>query len=68
MEFAYGLPAWCDERGMPLSWKHFQYGLAYLRRKKVRDELGLHNAVFMANAKDDHRRNWQNEMRMLAGY
>lgn len=68
VEFCQAFPAWVDATGAPLSWKHYNYGLAYLRRKRVMDEISMHNAVFMASAKDDNRRSYQSDMRMLAGY
>lgn len=54
--------------GKPISWRHFQYGLSYLQRLRVRTELSMHNAVVMTKAKDSDRKTYENELRMLAGY
>lgn len=68
-EFADGLPGWLDKRtGMPLSWQHFQYGLAAIRRLTVRKQIALHNAVFMAKSKAEDRKAWMSDLMIAAGY
>jgi hypothetical protein len=62
-----GLPGWVGIDGNPLSWKHYQYGLQFLRRIKAREQLSLHNAVFMAQAKSEDRQSWKSELEIAAG-
>lgn len=67
MEFAELLPAWVGKDGYPLSWKHFQYGLSFIRRSRARNELSLHSAFANAQAKHDDANAYRRELRMLAG-
>lgn len=47
----------------PPSWRHYQYGLAYLGRAATREVLRIHEAVNMTNAKKEQHREWVDEMR-----
>lgn len=54
MQFAAALPAWCGADGLPLSYRHFVYGLAYLGRHTLRDQLAHAQATRLAQLpKDD---------------
>jgi len=68
MEFAAALPAWCNEDGKPLSWRHFQYGMQHVRRSHARRSLQLSGAMSIAHAKQDDLKQWRREMAFEAGY
>lgn len=64
--FCHRLPAWCGPDGLPLSWRHFQYGLAYLGRDHLRWQLGLAQAGRLAQADTEGFRSWTQDLnRML---
>lgn len=61
--FAAQLPAWCDRRGRPLSWRHYVYGAQYLARQRLRGQLTQAEAVRLAGAVQDEYVEWQDDMR-----
>ncbi len=62
--FVAGLPAWLGSDGLPLSWKHFCYGRAYLRRKAARDILDMGAGVRGGMATESSYATWRREMEM----
>ncbi len=64
--FAAGLPGWMGLDGLPLSWKHFCHGMAYLRRKAARDILDLGAGVRGGMATESSYAKWRSEMEMKA--
>ncbi|MCA1789599.1 MAG: hypothetical protein LC667_07020 [Thioalkalivibrio sp.] len=52
LSFARELPALCDSRGVPLSWRHFRYGLEEMERAHSREALRIAGAVGIAMASD----------------
>lgn len=47
-------PAWVGKDGFPLSWQHFQYGLAHIARESLRQQLSRAQSGRMARvAKED---------------
>lgn len=68
LEFASGLPGLLHtegpEQGYPLSWRHYVYGLAYLRRERLREMLRLSEAVRAAGAVKGYEE-WQADLREM---
>lgn len=54
MTFAAEFPAWTGPDGLPLSWRHYVYGVAHLARRHLRATLAIAEGVRMGGAvKDD---------------
>lgn len=51
-----------NDRGEPLSWKHYQYGVAYLQRFRAREKLLVSSAVIAARAGPEHYERWREIM------
>lgn len=66
-EFAEGLPAWVGPDGYPLSWRHFVYGLAYIRRRNARAKIEMASAMRIAKADQQGFEAWRREVSMYAG-
>jgi hypothetical protein len=54
--------------GYPLSWRHFQYGLARLGRSDAQHDIRLANAVTAAHAQKQDAKDWFRKQRMAAGW
>lgn len=54
MEFANAFPAMMQD-GVPLSWRHFVYGLSHLSRAHARESLRLAGSVGALFGKDVDR-------------
>lgn len=69
MHFAYALPAWCGPDGLPLSWRHFVYGLQFIGRQWVREEVRAAQASRMgAQVADEGFRSWRaDQLRFTEG-
>jgi hypothetical protein len=53
---------------MPLSWKHFVYGMAHLNRREARDRLKMANAVRAGMAPESPQRDaWHRVQSKIAG-
>jgi len=65
MHFAAALPAWCGADGLPLSYRHWVYGLAYLGRAALRDELAAARAARMAQQSKDDFGEWVRDVQRL---
>jgi hypothetical protein len=65
MEFARAFPA-LMENGVPLSWRHFVYGMAHLDRAHARESLRLAGAVGSLFGKDGER--WFKSAEAQAGW
>jgi hypothetical protein len=66
--FARELPAWCGPDGLPLSWKHYQYGLRHLRRASARETIRQATAVRAAGADAKDYRDFESAVRADAGW
>lgn len=53
---------------MPLSWLHFIYGLASIRREHHRNILRINEAHRMNKIEDADYRSWRRDQETLAGY
>jgi hypothetical protein len=62
MHFAAALPAWCGSDGLPLSYRHFVYGLAFLGRHQLRDQLAAAQAFRVAQFPADDFVEWQGDL------
>ena len=53
--FSARLPSWVNDQGLPLSYRHFRYGMAWIGRDEVRQVLRDASAARLAQAtKDDY--------------
>lgn len=59
------MPAWCGRDGFPLSWRHYCYGLRYLGRSHIREQLARAGAARMAAAETDDYKAWYHELEMM---
>ncbi len=67
-DFAAKLPALMKD-GVPLSWRHYVYGCAYLGRERAREALRTAGAVGIAQSIDPaERRNWFERQRLTGGW
>jgi hypothetical protein len=66
-EFAAAFPAWIErdgpEKGYPLSWAHYVYGMAHLRRASLREQLRAAEAVRAGNLVTDAWKEWLKDVR-----
>jgi hypothetical protein len=64
-EFAERLPGLLHqsgpERGFPLSWRHYLYGMGYLARAKARHDVQLADAAAIPMLKPQDRMGWYRE-------
>jgi hypothetical protein len=65
--FAQGLPRWCGADGLPLSWRHFHYGLSYLGRAYLREQAQVAGAVRMARGDEERFRDWAADVALFTG-
>lgn len=56
--FCHQLPAWCGPDGFPRSWRLYQYGLAYLGRAHLRQQLAHAEAHRLGGATEDSYTQW----------
>ena len=68
MIFVREVPAWCGVDGLPLSWRHFVFGMGVIQREKARTTLTHHWAVGMTQAERSARESWLSRMRQAAGW
>lgn len=67
-DFAREFPAWMKD-GVPLSWRHFVYGFAFLARARARDAIRSASAgAIVQAAKDSDRRDWWQRQTIVAGW
>jgi hypothetical protein len=61
-EFAAAFPAWIErdgpERGYPLSWVHYVYGMAHLRRAALREQTRMADATRAAGLVKEDFKAW----------
>jgi hypothetical protein len=65
-EFAACLPAWTGGDGLPMSWQHFVYGMAYLGRAANRRLLEVSSATRGGAATEESYASWQNKIELRA--
>ena len=63
--FAQALPSWVGSDGLPLSYRHFRYGMAHLSRDDARQTLRLGIAGRMAGASNQDFRSWRRELKRI---
>lgn len=63
--FADVLPAWVGRDGLPLSWKHWRYGLPYITRRGIRETLETAQAVRAGRATEEWYKEWRKSHRMM---
>lgn len=66
-EFARVMPGWCRD-GVPLSWRHFVYGLAHIYREQARASLRMASASGIVYAAKNAAKDWHERHRALAGW
>lgn len=54
----------CDEYGLPKWYRHYVYGLAWLGREQLRDQLQVAQAGRMARSTKDDYQTWQRDVLM----
>lgn len=62
MHFAAAFPTWTGRDGFPLSWRHFVYGMAYLGRQTLREQLARVESFRLGNAAPDEFRSFQRDV------
>lgn len=65
-EFVRAYPAWVRD-GLPLSWRHFGYGMAHLGRAAAAESLRVAAAVAMSFMPSDEGRAWRAQQKRAAG-
>lgn len=65
MTFAASFPAWCGADGLPLSWRHYVHGLAWIARQFQRDQLAHAEAIRMAGTTKDDYEAWSNDVNRM---
>lgn len=50
----------CDAYGVPRYWRHYVYGLAWLGREHLREQLQTAQALRLANTRDEFV-DWQRD-------
>ncbi len=68
VEFVGGMPGWVGRDGFPLSWQHYHYGLAFLRRNEARKKLVGAEIARAVKTKDEDYQSWRRSNNMLAGF
>jgi hypothetical protein len=53
---------------MPLSWRHYVYGMAQVERSRSAEKLRIADAVSAHKQKQDDFRRWWREHVALSGY
>lgn len=64
--FAHAFPSWCGGDGLPLSYRHYRYGMTHLGRDDARATLRLAIAGRMSQAGKDDFAAWRRHLRRLA--
>ena len=62
MLVASALPAWCGPDGLPLSYRHFVYGLQFVGRTHLRDQLARAQAFRAGQQGNEEFRSWQSDL------
>lgn len=60
--FVSDMPAWTGPDGLPLSWRHFLYGLRVLSRKSARQILDIASGVRGGMAVEDDYAGWRQDL------
>jgi len=60
--FAHALPIWTGKDGLPLSWRHFVYGMRFIDRLSVRSILDMGAASRAGGAIEDDYANWRRSL------
>jgi hypothetical protein len=68
LEFVHYLPAWLGEDKLPLSWRHFKYGLDHIRRLKARNALAAADAARMSQVDMNAWNEWRSTQRSAARF
>jgi hypothetical protein len=66
-EFAQQMPAWTGKDGFPLTYKHFIYGMKWIKRSYARQNLRMLGAVQAHIATKEEYRDYVNEQNANAG-
>ena len=53
---------------MPLSWRHYVYGMRHLERAAARDMLRAHHATAAVQYKEEDRKSFVREHQRIADY
>lgn len=61
--FVEKFPAWVGPDGFPLSYRHFRYGMSYLGRQYLRDQLANAESTRVGGATEDSFLDFQREVR-----
>lgn len=67
MSFAGQFPAWCGADGLPLSWRHYVHGMAWLGRQYQRDQLADAQAIRMAATTKEDFEVWTRDVDRTTG-
>lgn len=58
-------PAWVGPDGFPLSWQHYQYGLAHIAREQLRMSLWTAQAYRMGRVEKEDFEKYQQDVTMV---
>ena len=66
--FAHYLTKWTNERGVPLSWRHYAVGMGWIGRHVAREQLRAFSPVRMAQVEIEQqdRERWLNRVNASA--
>lgn len=65
-EFAAALPAWTGSDGLPMSWRHFIYGMGHLSRSHHRSILSGAAATRGGMATEESYAGWRSTLEQRA--
>ena len=60
--FTARLPCWVGRDGLPLSFRHYRYGMDWLNRDDAREALKMASATRAASFTKDGYRDWRRDM------
>jgi len=60
--FAHMLPKWTGSDGLPLSWRHFVYGMSFIDRMSVRSILDTSAATRAGSAVEEDYAKWRSSL------
>lgn len=66
MTYVTRVPAsWCTSDGFPRSWRHYLYGMAFIARENLRNQLHAAQATRMASVVKDDFETWQRDVQRV---
>ena len=60
--FCHAFPSWVGSDGLPLSWRHFRYGMAHLARDEARRTLQAATSARISQADRQDFSQWRSDM------